>query len=374
MEQSSDNDFKFVAPLHSARNEDSFTFNVGQYVCSAAWAPIPLPTPPPTDDEEEEVKLSTKFTDLLKWSQKTARGPKEQYLAVATASYFDTVMNVLPLEGQPSSECSLQLWDMGPLVSPSQKEEKSKEALDWTPQIALNAVHSWGDIAEMAWCPCASAYEVPPEGAHATSSGRMRRLGLLALACEDGKVRIVSIPHPRQLSRSYDANVLWNLEPVLVLGGRYQTATSPVTSISWAAQWPQEQLLGGFGDGTIALWSMDSLARCKGGTTTDEDTFCCKDHDAQVKKVVLPKKIWSSGRRCPILSIRWLNPMTFFTSQSDSCWFWSLRFDSKSVETSESEVFSLKLLPSCRTIRRTPAKHCAKSGDPSTVVQYTDLL
>lgn len=352
MEQSSDNDFKFVAPLHSARNEDTFTFNVGQYVCSAAWAPIPLPTPP-TENVEEEVKPSARFTDFLKWSQKTGKEQKRQYLAVATASYFDGLMNVRPLEGQGTlaPECSLQLWDMGPLASgASHSSEKSKEGtLEWTPQMALNASHSWGDIAEMSWCPCASTYQVPDEGALATSSGRMRRLGLLALACEDGKVRIVSMPHPRQLSRSYDVNVRWELEPVLVLSGRYQTATSPVTSISWAAQWPQEQLLAGFGDGTIALWNMDSLSKCKESMTANEDEPCCKEHEAQLKKAFLPKKIFGSGRRCPVLSIKWLNPMTFFTSQSDSCWFWNLRFDSKFVETNES-LFNLNHITSFRTV------------------------
>lgn len=333
MEQGTDNDFKVVAPLHSARNEDSFTFNVGQFVCSAAWAPIPLPTLPADADEDDAKLSSAKFSDFLKWSQMHSEGQQRQYLAVATASYFDNVMKIEPVETTADDPLSLrpeyflQLWDMGPLSS---NKSETGDDLDWTPKLALNVVHDWGDIAEMAWCPCGSTYEVPTwdkvkKGGSGQNS-QMRRLGLLALACEDGKVRIVSVPHPRQLSSSYDSNVCWSLEPVAVLGGRYQTATSPVTSISWTGQWPQEQLLGGFADGTIALWSLDSLARC----SVDEENKCCEDHPKKhLQKAMVPRKFWCSCRRHPVLSIKWLSPMTFITSHSDSCWMWNLRFNSK---------------------------------------------
>ena len=385
MEQGTDNDFKLVAPLHSARNEDSFTFNVGQFVCSAAWAPIPLPTVSTADDENEEKPNSAKFNDLLKLSQTLPIGQKRQYLAVATSSYFDNVMNIQPMDtdaaDQPSltPENSLQLWDMGPLASSNGgSKAEANDASDWTPKMALNVVHKWGDIAEMAWCPCGSTYEVPPtdeeekEGEeNGQNSQRMRRLGLLALACEDGKVRIVSMPHPRQLSSSYDSKVCWSLEPVAVLGSRFQTSTSSVTSISWAGQWPQDQLLGGFADGTIAFWSLDSLARC---TAAEGGKSGCPDHDeGRMQKVVVPKRIWCSGRRHPVLTIKWLNPMTFITLQSDSCWMWNLRFDSKwrCVLLYANLLLTLVF---CRTLPRTSAERCAESGDPSTVVQYTDRL
>src|SRR5699024_4353196 len=103
----------------------------------------------------------------------------------------------------------LQIWDAGPLTTDPSTSP--------TVEMALNVRHDFGDILETCWCPFGSTYEdcdhqTPP------TTDRLKRLGLLALATEDGLVRLLAVPHPRQLAHSYRRSVLYgSVRPVLTL-------------------------------------------------------------------------------------------------------------------------------------------------------------
>ena len=66
------------------------------------------------------------------------------------------------------------------------------------PYLAMGLAHNFGSMWDLKWCP-SGCWEDPSSGQGSTQSSELRgdpRLGLLAMACSDGTVRVMSIPHP----------------------------------------------------------------------------------------------------------------------------------------------------------------------------------
>lgn len=59
---------------------------------------------------------------------------------------------------------------------------------DCSPQLGLALAHDFGFVADLRWCPsgCWEAEDEP-----CNENPGLRRLGLVALACGDGAVRIL---------------------------------------------------------------------------------------------------------------------------------------------------------------------------------------
>ncbi|CAN7999009.1 unnamed protein product [Ixodes hexagonus] len=141
----------------------------------------------------------------------------------------------------------LQFWGLGALES---------TRAECSPRLGLAMAHDFGFVADLCWCPsgCWEAEDSPSD-----EITGMRRLGLLALACGDGTVRIVSVPvpedlpHPpeggRPLFRAGDCSAILRL-------GRGLLGTSPCTRVSWDPHRKHRVLAAGYGDGRVALFDL----------------------------------------------------------------------------------------------------------------------
>ena len=166
-------------------------------------------------------------------------------------------------------------------------------------------MHSGGGVLDLAWCPAGNAAEVPPAappepsataplasqaeaeagagagagagtssagaaaGIPASSSAVLTRLGLLAAACADGKVRLFAVPTRDAVARLSAAGAparapapprVW-LAPALIL-------TAPTSRLALCLAWsplpPYAQLAVGGDNGNITLWQLDAPARARG--------------------------------------------------------------------------------------------------------------
>ncbi|KAI2807979.1 General transcription factor 3C polypeptide 2 [Blomia tropicalis] len=293
--EAGDNEFKFVPPSSSLKGPgNTFMFNVGQFVTAAAWAPHPLET-------SENLSAKLNFTNLLKESCKRMR---TQYLAISTISYEREILDI----NKGSDEHSygtLQLWDMG-LMEMGNSDNVP-------PKLALNVVHNYGDVKEMVWCPCGSTWEDVPNLDHfqTITDGVLPRIGLLAICNSFGEIRVFAIPHPTLLGEFNSYNTL---EPILILEPRYVYLKNfPCNTLDWSRKWPQNTILGGFGNGLICLWSLNEYAKCSQSP--------CHDHqDTPIR--LRPLKVFQNPKYNTILSIRWMNDFMFFTSSTDTCRLW----------------------------------------------------
>lgn len=269
--ESGDNQVKLVSPLQVFRLDDGCTvINVGQSVSAVAWCPLP-------------IKLES----------------ARQYLAIATTSYENLLNNI------SSGKNYLQIWDFGNLSESGSPTEAAR--------LAINIVQTNGDILDLAWCPCGTSYEaVEPKS---KKNRFLSRLGLLAVASEDGRIRLFSIPHPQQLSNAYKINVLFKTDPVLILEHRYHVMIC--NTVSWHWNWPQDKIIAGFNDGDICYWKLTNIAKCTG----IGDLVCDACHEERILK---PMKIFHNFKKNPILSVQWVNSWMFFAASLDNCRLWNI--------------------------------------------------
>ncbi|RWS16976.1 general transcription factor 3C polypeptide 2-like protein [Dinothrombium tinctorium] len=200
-------------------SNDHLTCFVGGAVWSAAWCPLPL-----------------EFSN------------KCQYIAVATCKNSDAIH---PLNHLETEKGLLQIWDCGLL-----NKEFSKQPL---PRFSLGIAHNYGVIWDLEWCPGGTSWQ--PFNKSCTTN-ILPRLGLLALACGDGIVRILSIPHPSSLIND---TKIYRCEPVVILdppgtgpaGGHYSTICR---CLSWRKTDEQKLIAAGFGNGVVAVWDLVTIS------------------------------------------------------------------------------------------------------------------
>jgi len=198
--------FKAMPSLHGST---SVAFNVGGSIWGLDWCPVPS-----TDD---------------------------QYLAVSAHSMYSKVHSLL--NGSADSGL-IQIWHIGKL----NKEKKSSVQ----PRLSLCICHDYGPVYDIKWCPT---------GCYMKEDGRVIRLGLLAVACGDGKVRLYSIPSPDKFPQ--DDNVFVKLEPCLVLLPHKQDSietiqTGACMSLSWQFTAKERKIAAGFADGCLRIWNPDT--------------------------------------------------------------------------------------------------------------------
>lgn len=78
------------------------------------------------------------------------------------------------------SHCGLiQLWRMGTLTN--KQTSTNQQGLTPAVEFSLGVAHMYGVIRDMKWCPSVCS----------AKEGEGNRLGVLAVACSDGAVRIL---------------------------------------------------------------------------------------------------------------------------------------------------------------------------------------
>lgn len=105
----------------------------------------------------------------LAWCPTPLSLGEEQVLAVSTLSSMDALP---PLCETSTAPGLIQLWSVSDITNTGSCVK--------TPHLVMALGHKWGTVRQLAWCPsgCWS-----PE-----------HYGLLAAACADGSIRLISIP------------------------------------------------------------------------------------------------------------------------------------------------------------------------------------
>lgn len=137
------------------------------------------------------------------------------------------------------------------------------------PKLEFMIGHNFGIISAMNWCPLGASWDPPSEH---KSEGTLPRLGLLALACGDAQIRIISIPHfenlkeikpliLKRIDENRNAIPMFKAKPVATLmppGVGISTDCQPIacTSISWNIEDNQRLLVAGYSNGDVASFDL----------------------------------------------------------------------------------------------------------------------
>lgn len=125
--------------------------------------------------------------------------------------------------------------------------------------------HSYGTIFDMMWCPLGASWQ--PQ---VNTGDFLSRIGLLAIACGDGQIRILSIPHTDSLlakisfriSRTtIESRPIFRVKPTACLmppGVGPSTDHQPVAckAIQWNLEDNQRLIVAGYSNGNVALFDL----------------------------------------------------------------------------------------------------------------------
>lgn len=209
-----------------------------------------------------------------------------QHFAVAT--YVDGARHTLA-----SGPNVIQLWQLGAGGGDPAAHRASTEAPETCTTsgavLWLKIMHGGAGVLALSWCPRgnhlpqpsqqvtrgsqSASLASPAQPSTPSTSADLDRLGLLAAACADGRVRIFAIPTRGSLRAAVSASLpmmddgsdrsacvprLW-LPPVLQLEPTSDVLT---LSLSWCATSTQ-YLAAGLNDGTCKVWNLSEA--CKSG-------------------------------------------------------------------------------------------------------------
>ncbi|GFY43279.1 general transcription factor 3C polypeptide 2, partial [Trichonephila inaurata madagascariensis] len=205
-----------------------------------------------------------------------------QYIAVASSH---TLFNRHSYTNTKSFGGFIQFWNLGCL--------HENLELKQVPSMELAIYHTHGLISQMKWCP-KECYDAAS-----------KRLGLLALSCSDGFVRIYSIPQPNLMPKRHSngTSPVYCTSPSVMLtplfgGPCSATRKSMATCIDWHKN--GQQIAAGFGNGTICLWMLKT------------STLVSK-YDEKGLLHIQPYKIFQAGGTpvtsiafAPLMNCRWL--------------------------------------------------------------------
>ena len=222
------------APINSVGGLRNVIFNVGGSVWAMDWVPIPV--------NKENC---------------------DQYLAIGCHSDPD--------KNHLISQCYqekgvLQIWRV-PKLHNGKRPPKE-------PEFCLGIAHDYGPLWDMKWCPSGAWDSSSPQGEE------LRRLGLLALACADGKIRVLSVPFPSSLEQDdgqadkSPVNLLHVAVPHVVLSPgslcrKYQGECGAAWVVSWQPIYGHEKVIASYADGTVALWNLKTDSRILKSSSPD---------------------------------------------------------------------------------------------------------
>ncbi|XP_018329237.1 uncharacterized protein LOC108739711 isoform X2 [Agrilus planipennis] len=163
----------------------------------------------------------------------------EQYLAVAVANTVET-----------NKKCDvgigpglIQIWNYGVLIN--KQLPKSK------PELVLCVAHDYGTVTAIEWCP-SGCYD-------SNDSEKLKRLGLLAVACSDSSVYIYSICVPHLLknrSKVYKPKPVCQLQVVSTEFFAFTTESVVPTRLSWTKARGHRFLAVGYSNGMAAIFDL----------------------------------------------------------------------------------------------------------------------
>ncbi|XP_076083039.1 uncharacterized protein LOC143054060 [Mytilus galloprovincialis] len=165
-----------------------------------------------------------------------------QYLAVSCHPDMDTIHQVTDTNEGPGL---IQIWNTGKL-------NHAVECMP-TPKLEFCIAHDYGVVRKMSWCPhrCWQKKDTILE------ENRLQQIGLLAIACGDGSIRIFSVSNPEQLNNSSSPTFYRPTPEVTLVGHKIRRSKTPsCISLSWSVK--ESHMLGGYGDGSVRIWNLDT--------------------------------------------------------------------------------------------------------------------
>ncbi|XP_003586709.2 general transcription factor 3C polypeptide 2 isoform X1 [Bos indicus] len=279
----------------------------------------------------------------LDWCPVPEGSAASQYVALFSSPDMNETHSLSQLYSGPGL---LQLWDLGTL--------QQESCLGNRAHFVYGIACDHGCIWDLKFCP-SGAWELPGTPRKAPL---LPRLGLLALACSDGKVLLFSLPHPEALlaQQPLDAvkPAIYKVHCVATLQVGSMQASEPsecgqCLSLAWMPTRPHHHLAAGYYNGMVVLWNLPTNSplqriRLSDGSLKLYPFQCFLAHDQAVRTLQWCKanshflasagsdrkiKFWDLRRPYePINSIKrflstelaWLLPYNGVTVAQDNCY------------------------------------------------------
>ncbi|XP_004618993.1 general transcription factor 3C polypeptide 2 [Sorex araneus] len=279
----------------------------------------------------------------LDWCPVPEGAVASQYVALFSSPDMNETHPLSQLHSGPGL---LQFWGLGTL----QQESCAGNRAHFVYGIACDH----GCIWDLKFCP-SGAWELPSTPRKAPL---LPRLGLLALACSDGKVLLFSLPHPEALLALQPPDAMkpaiYKVQCVATLQVGSMQATDPsecgqCLSLAWMPTRPHHHLAAGYYNGMVVFWNLPTNSplqriRLSDGSLKLYPFQCILAHDQAVRTLQWCKanshflvsagsdrkiKFWDLRRPYePINSIKrflstelaWLLPYNGVTVAQDNCY------------------------------------------------------
>uniref|UniRef100_A0A8C7BHP7 General transcription factor 3C polypeptide 2 n=3 Tax=Neovison vison TaxID=452646 RepID=A0A8C7BHP7_NEOVI len=279
----------------------------------------------------------------LDWCPVPEGAAASQYVALFSSPDMNETHPLSQLHSGPGL---LQVWGLGTL----QPESCPGNRAHFVYGIACDH----GCIWDLKFCP-SGAWELPGTPRKAPL---LPRLGLLALACSDGKVLLFSLPHPEALLAQQPPDAMkpaiYKVQCVATLQVGSMQASDPsecgqCLSLAWMPTRPHHHLAAGYYNGMVVFWNLPTNSplqriRLSDGSLKLYPFQCFLAHDQAVRTLQWCKanshflvsagsdrkiKFWDLRRPYePINSIKrflstelaWLLPYNGVTVAQDNCY------------------------------------------------------
>ncbi|XP_007532631.2 general transcription factor 3C polypeptide 2 [Erinaceus europaeus] len=279
----------------------------------------------------------------LDWCPVPEGASASQYVALFSSADMNETHSLSQLHSGPAL---LQLWGLGTLQQDSCPSNRA--------HFVYGIACDHGCIWDIKFCP-SGAWELPSTPRKAPL---LPRLGLMALACSDGKVLLFSLPHPEALLAQQPPDAMkpaiYKVQCLATLQVGSMQAPDPsecgqCLTLAWMPTRPHHHLAAGYYNGMVVLWNLPTNSplqriRLSDGSLKLYPFQCFLAHDQAVRTLQWCKanshfivsagsdrkiKFWDLRRTYePINSIKrflstelaWLLPYNGVTVAQDNCY------------------------------------------------------
>lgn len=186
----------------------------------------------------------------LDWCPVPEGATASQYVALFSSPDMNETHSLSQLHSGPGL---LQLWGLGTLQHESCPGNRA--------HFVYGIASDHGCVWDLRFCP-SGAWELPGTPRQAPL---LPRLGLLALACSDGKVLLFSLPHPEALLAHQPPDAvkpsIYKVQTVATLQVGSMQMSDPsecgqCLSLAWMPTRPHYHLAAGYYNGMVVFWNL----------------------------------------------------------------------------------------------------------------------
>lgn len=164
----------------------------------------------------------------------------------------------------------IQFWNF------NHDEKTTNDSGDSSINLWFTIAHSYGLVFDMCFCPLGSSNQVVNSNNISTENSRPSRVGLLAIACGDGQLRILSILNPAYLRRKNPVKHIVKPDPIDTIptfrvratacllppgvGSSTDYQAPACRSIMWNPEDNQRLIVAGYSNGYVAIFDLSILS------------------------------------------------------------------------------------------------------------------